>query len=275
MIRALSFAILAVCTVLSAGALAQSSDDVPPVCTGYDRVRHRWGPIVIGLGVPEDYCPRGFAVMSVGWVSGKLWWAVERFPLRLHCCALPAGALLDIHEFARNNCPDGFVVTGGKRVLENGASVSHFLRCTKLNPERYELGSPSPAWQVGWGDEPVSEILKRIIGRQVFHTTWNRIPAALRYGLFRLTETTFDHEGCVGRPWGSLFVGRSGADCETLQFRPLLMRADNENPVRPARVYPPCRALTRELSPDAACLPDTSEQPQATDISGQHRSSDG
>lgn len=172
------------------------------------------------------------------------------------CCALPAVDILtDEHVQVTSQCPPDYVATGEKVFLgqeqiydRECTSCTRKYRCTRINTERYQLGEPTPGAYWGAGSKSWANST-RFMKRE--------IPVAIRYGIGRKGRYSWDFQGCVGLPWGSLLAGNHGwKECQNMLFRQLQFRGRQGDPPQgiPVQMFPRCRAISDYLSPDARCI---------------------
>ncbi len=171
----------------------------------------------------SEACPPGHAVVGVDdstYIGVRSYFTVD-------CCPMPSDDVLaeqlpDLYE----RCPEGSVVTSGPLFSE-----AHKLRCTKLSP-RYKLGLPRPG--VYWGEGLSVPRTRGGIERKA-------IPESLRTGIGRESRTSWDLDGCIGDPPGSLLTEVVGGDCPTTRFRELLYSGAPGDPPAgtPVPFYPP------------------------------------
>ena len=261
--------LLIVCFLLyaersNAEPIASDTEDAGlAVCTGYDPVRNRWGPWGEQLNDKgEDNCPAGQAFMAHTFVAGNRWNPISTFSISGYCCKVPNGVLLDEHIFAPEQCPDDFVVTGSRveklpKELGDGThqSEKHLFRCTRIDRTKFTLGPPTPGWEVGLPRDSFDQLPKRLIyGVRERLTTRSRIPVALRYGLFRIGPSTWDADGCIGHPWGSILTERINKACDGHIFRQILYLHAASRKFAPVKMYPDCIALSSPFDPNAVCI---------------------
>lgn len=205
----------------------------PYVCSGYvpTKLTH-WGQIVTA-------CPDGYAFYAIDDGSRRKTLEVVSGT----CCRLPSDDILERdHRFEYLRCPEGYVVTGG------GRGPYELLRCTRINPVRYRLGAETSG--LYWGTGFSMRRQKNRIAREA-------APVALRYGLGRQNFDTWDADGCVGYPWGSLVTARTGGACEHSMFRRLEYAGAPGDPPAgsPVSMLPQCRQLDDPFDPLTGCTP--------------------
>ena len=249
--------------VVAPRAYAQGSAIAPyqgKICLGYNPVTKTFGGLIVSETNPEEFCPKGFALVGHDIPSGRDR-DMDLYPIRGDCCELPPDALLPEHQFVPSECPPGFVATGGRtKKLSPPPPVDtpppryddlrYELRCTKINTALYGLSEPRPAVRVGWGKDPTQGLMDKFWGRAETFTTRNLAPAGFRYGLARKSRTVWHGDACAGYPWGSMLVRRGGIRCSQLYFSELL---DLQG--RPVPLFPSCITITDPLDPNATCSP--------------------
>lgn len=208
---------------------APPSEEPPielPVCSGYDE-RRGWGMLGVTAENAEDRCDPGAAVMAHEVVTGPAR-SADRVAFSASCCPLPPGALLDDHVYARFSCPDGRVVTGARRAGSIGDGPFDWvfeLRCTAVDRSRFTLAPPRDALVVEYGQTSyLQRVLISWLGPHppVPQTSFGMIPAVLRFGIGRISETHWTRAACVGYPWGSLLTQVGGRGCRDFKFRALV-----------------------------------------------------
>ena len=234
------------------------------VCSGYDAAHDRWGPWGKKPDEDgEDDCPADQAFLAHSYVSGSRWRPINTFEIAGYCCKIPNGVLLNEHMFVSEECPDDYVVTGGR--VENVSAVSgndthqsqrYLLRCTRIDRTKYTLGPSTRGWQVTLVQDFVDQVVHWLrFGVPERTTTRSRIPMALRYGLFRVGPTRWDEDGCIGYPWGSILTGRTNKHCAGHIFRELLYRGTSSATSVPVKMYPDCIALSSPFDVNPSCIP--------------------
>lgn len=245
---------------------AETAWSEPLVCSGYhpDPDGLYWSPL--GTSKPsrmEGFCPEGQAIFSVIPPGGPQR-SAKNIEVHATCCPLPEGILSNEEEFALERCPEGFVATGAKQeIVRDDDSVKaadrnserywsngrlQYLRCTKLNSERYRLGASSAGIRTGYESSY----------RNAFEeaTSRSRIPAALRYGLGRYSRGRWSPVTCVGLPWGSVLVGKESKYCGGFTFRQIVYKGESGDPAAGTAVplYADCLAIEKPLSPQPRCI---------------------
>lgn len=240
-------------------AVAHAENYQGTVCTGFNPERNNWAMVHVSLNSCSgevETCPKGYAIMGVLTQGGK---PPDGSYIGMEgtCCKLPDDALLDEHTYAPIECPAGYVATGGRvatmladgRTFANPSNCSVYrhlvqfeMRCTKVNDARYLLRDSGGAVEWGWG----------IHFSTMFEPRVNKlaIPASLRYGLGRLRRASWKLDGCVGKPFGSLFYRKESKYCSGMHFRQLLYK-DTATPVTTIKN---CPHLSNPLDGNAECL---------------------
>lgn len=232
----------------------------PRVCIGYDPV-HLWNNLILVNNVAKEaYCFEGYAFLAHDVAGGRWFHSTNQSPIAGYCCPLPEGVLTSEHVFVDAICPDNFVATGARTSPESPSigKPAIEIRCTKIDTHRYYLESATEAWNVGWLNDLTGETLDYLRGGTRQQTTRNLIPAGLRYGLLRHSQTLWNISGCVGYPWGSVLVGRvGGSGCSGYRFRQVFLRGNEGlRSGQPLQIFPNCRALDNPFKPDASCMRD-------------------
>ena len=249
------------------GPLSIAADPLPQpkVCVGYNPETDTFGRIGA-----EDYpwqfgfCPHGYAMVATARVL-KPDRVAKELPGAGDCCPLPEDALTDEHKIEVERCPDGYVVTGSMgfgifnldECTQNRRSAecdklpylnTYYLRCTKINPGRYQLGPSASGIDWGWNHN--------VSGRWVAHITRMQIPAGLRYAVGRISTMRWAVEGCIGDPIGSLFVEKVSRRCDGYKFSQLQYRGVSGDPAggTPVQIFPDCTSIDDRLSRDPRCL---------------------
>lgn len=128
----------------------------------------------------ESKCPAHYAAYT----------ADDSREYKIACCPLPARDILSESE----------PVERGQRCESNeiatGASASGLI-CTKINTKRYKLDSARASCYVGDGAS----------GGQ------NATPCGTPSATLQAMVATFGSDACIGNPFGSLIVGRTGKYC--------------------------------------------------------------
>ncbi len=163
------------------------------------------------------------------------------YPRFVACCPLPAGDILlpqsiVVEEF----CPADMVATGLEKLPRQADRFG--LRCTKINTERYRLAPAKPGvyWGAGYSHRAFHLALAR-----------HEIPLGIRYAFGRYSASSWDDDGCIGSPPGSLFVGGFSGKCSETKYSELLERRP-EGDV-PVKMFPDCTAIGNILDPRSGC----------------------
>ncbi len=257
---ALSLVALATSIVLTAVAHGEENSD--RVCTGYTGYHPDNPWYLVGTTEPKklsENCPDQQAFVSALPPGGNR--RDSKF-INIHgtCCPLPPDALLDLHQYALEECPAGYVATGAKQEpLAVEAEVSkknrnqekfwsngrlQYLRCTKINDSKYRLTPATNGVAVG-GELHFRNIFSKRSQRSA-------MPVAFRYGLGRLGHARWSETICAGLPWGALLVGKTSKYCEGYRFSELKLIDINEN--ENWRYYPECLFIENPLSKKPRCV---------------------
>lgn len=227
----------------------------PSICVGYDHQARKWGYLwSYRLGIPEKgymkLCPEHsvfFDVDDPPGISGP----GKYIRIDGNCCPLPSSDILtDSHVFVNASCPDNHVVTGSevKHPCDDVKCIFQ-MRCTKINTDRYQLAEKKPAafWGIGhnaafWKENVT---LKR-----------TDIPPAIRHAVGREDLASFDIDGCVGIPFGSLLVEKRSKFCTGFYFRQLQYKGRTGDPVRgtPVKMFPDCNDISDIFAQDPQCI---------------------
>lgn len=179
--------------------------------------------------------------------------AAEQVGVTGYCCRLPADDILeaDDYRYELTRCPAGYVATGGRAAVnldrcdsptDSNCAPSQrlpnaFIRCTKINERRYQLG-PSRSGRL-WVEDPNSaaEHLSPILR--------SALPAGIRSAVGLRQPNDLMPNGCIGWPIGSLFVEKQGPYCEQHYFRALQYRGLPGDPSRgsPVEMFAACDDL--------------------------------
>lgn len=239
--------------LVGSAVLAQPID--LPICIGFNPERARWGMTQFQDQSVENegfHCAPGMAYMGLD--NPDSW---RREPGQVvpvgSCCPLPAGALVDEHRYAMDECPDGWVVTGGRVADQSNRpgvlydELRFELRCTKINSALFMLKPATDGIQIDVLPGIDVAVRHAIRGESSsVMTDRMRLPPELRFGIGRVTRTSWDM-ACVGLPWGSILTGVS-VDCQTTRFREL--RTLHGDPM-----VSRCAGIRNMYSPDASCIP--------------------
>ena len=250
--RAMLFARIALSIVGAIAPLAAASAETEPdtrathqprICHGY--VALKSGGYFGAFNNPN--CPDGYAMYGVQMESRGSSASAATLGIHGICCQLPApDILLAVHETHPSKCPDGFVATGADLPL-TCPDCEKNLRCTKINLERYQLGTSRPSSYFGFGSTYYRERVRFFI---------RDIPAAIRYAMGRRGLTDWYTAGCIGFPFGSLFVEKQGKGCGLQQFRQLQFRGLQGDPSQgtPVPMFPECDDISDVYSPEPTCV---------------------
>ncbi len=211
--------------LIHADAIAEG----PRLCVGF--VEGSWGR--------RNSCPKNYAFYGVDDSS-----SVRRGVASGPCCRLPADDI-DLPEVIAGDlvCPDDSILIGWNRLCE---TCSFTVLCRKINTNRYQLGPPTEGAYWGFG-----------------YTRWGEntfvprmsLPPTLRYGIGRLGFVSWDVDGCVGMPIGSLLTGRPAGYCSGTRFRQLQYRGVPGDPPlgSPVKMLPDCREIDSIFSAGTRC----------------------
>lgn len=243
-------------------SLAAADDLVPRVCIGYNPDAKNWEPVgATPAHIQEQNCPSGYAYMRTSIITGTPRPGAN-LALRGSCCPLPAGVLTEEHVWNTDRCPEGFVATGSRAerqvyfegdnwrpAVAEWEKILHYMRCTKINTARFQLGPVAETLTVG---------LRRDFPRKLHEvrmTSESRIPVGIRYGVTRDGKYSFEAGGCLGLPWGSLLTAKFDKFCG-IEFRPLQYTGAPGDPPAgtPVQVVPDCLSIDDPLSPEPKCL---------------------
>ncbi len=241
------FLVFAFSVMCLSAAAAQESDAVqalrPQICTG--EYNGRWGLVSrVAVQGGVAMCPPHYAIYGthpiVGGPKGP-----SNVQVHAVCCPLPAeDILLDEHRIVSDQCPDGFVATGAAETQACDTCVAK-LRCTRINSKRYSLGpavrgslfSVAPV-DYSWKEDRVLR--------------FDEVSPAIRYGITRITQYSWDHGGCIGEPQGSLLVGKENKRCKGIFFRRLMFAGSEKS--APVPMFPLCNKLSDRYSSNPECL---------------------
>ena len=213
----------------------------PFVCNGFQPgVAKQWGG--------GEECLPGYGVFAAGDASAK--YRIEMQYPDFSCCRLPMSDILTGENvIADLACPDDHIIT--RRIPSDpprleGRGMS--LECSKINTNRYQLGPAVEGryWGIGFS-----------YGVQNFIFNKYTIPPALRSAVGRDSLRKWDHDGCIGYPWGSLLVELGGGACHGQNYRQLQYRGSRGDPPRgtPVQMIPECGTLSSPFDPHPNCIP--------------------
>lgn len=237
-------ALLGVLSFLFLSGPAFGESDLSPIepkpCFGLqgDQTTSPWS-------VPER-CPVGYAIFSVGAPSGPLNRHPSRIHTSIHCCPLPSSDILTGETVtADSRCPKNFVATG--LIFRNDKTQPNPLVCTRIDARRFRLGPAVPAVYYGFSSMYWKE--KRRIMK-------SEIPPGLRYGVGRRSRTRWRPNGCIGYPFGSLLVEKSGKRCANFKFRQLQFAGKAGDPPSgaPVPMIADCELVTDLLKKNPKCI---------------------
>lgn len=228
----------------------EAGEGVPRICSGYDSQRGVWGmKAVKALLRSKDnqwfYCGPdqayyGIRVPRPGRIASVL----------ANCCPLPSADILtDEHIVSSKPCPPGYVVTGTlwqDAEANCGKYCLGKMRCTRINQGRYRLGPRKIG--VAWGPD----VTAAFPWKEVKQIRRDEIPPAIRFGISRLERDVFTYSGCVGDPFGSLFVGADDHACKNTYWQQLFKRESSGD--TPITMFPRCLRVTGVLSQTPKCV---------------------
>lgn len=164
------------------------------------------------------------------------------------CCPLPApDILIDEHIFAAEQCPEGFVATGGVPAVDDCLDCPRHMRCTRVNSRRYRLAAEHHGAYWGFGSKHWREKTRLMRAD---------LPVAIREALGRVSRYRMLHQGCVGSPAGSLLTRKSSGRCYGYHYRELQFRGLPGDPPEGTAVpmFPRCRRISNILDPQPQCI---------------------
>ena len=205
----------------------------PFACIGSYPGRSKWGRT-------NGSCPTGYAMMEVDDFGTKA-------DLLAICCRLPADDILTNEStLVERDCPSNFIVTG--RVAEC-LNCAPKLQCTKLDTGKYVLSKAKAGtfWGLGYSSREKSALLK------------HRIPVSFRFAVGRSSRKSWDLDGCIGSPIGSVLVSKSGSDCRNMLFSEIAHVSDAG--IKPLIQFPECKRITDPLDRHAVCIPASDSTP--------------
>ncbi len=202
----------------------------PQVCIGYNAKTNHWGE-------EFHFCPVGYAAYGVADAGGKRRGGAT-IPAVQVCCPLPASDILVRGEvLVREVCPEDHIATGSVLDFSRGENTTQYMRCSKINTARYQLGTPEAS--LYWGNGFAGWQGSRRIEKE-------QIPAGIRTAMGRQSKEKWGHEGCVGFPYGSLLTAKTGKNCGGFFFRELQFRGIAGDPAEgtPVTMFPECKDVT-------------------------------
>lgn len=224
----------------------------PKVCTGYLPNVQRWGNRVLN---DQLLCPAHYAFFGTAKPVGEDGAATAL--VSGVCCPLPAEDILTNEEsFQLASCPIDSVATGVRQQesedsLSNDSARRFELRCTKINTDRYQLSAPKMGALWGFDLSSGPYFWKEDITLKA-----SDLPPAIRTGLERHDYQEFSQNGCVGMPFGSLLVAKTGKRCKNFLYRQLQFKGELGDPPSgtPVPMFPTCRYISDPFSPTAECI---------------------
>ena len=215
--------------------------DGPYVCLGFNP----GDPLSLWRRKASE-CPEGHALMGVSLPKDNSRWAQSSVP-RWVCCPLPSDDILQAESaLGQPDCPENTVAVGADPGWDC-PSCPQRLICKKINTARYALGKVTAG--VYWGAGRFRE-------RNTNQVLRSDVPATFRFALGRTGLNTWDEDGCIGYPWGSLLTRMSDArSCDGANFRTLLRRSSQSSGEHPSTVqmFPDCQDIDDEKSPLGRC----------------------
>ncbi len=220
---------------LEAVSIAESQ---PQACFGFSPVNGKWA-------AAKQQCPANHVLFSIGDDGGK-----ERSGRTINvsstCCPLPSPDILsDTHVFVYEECPEEFIATGAREVPCDEQYCPVLMRCTRINTDRYQLGSTTAAkyWGNGHAGWRNSE--------RIDHED---IPLGIRFSVGRNDGKGYGADGCVGYPWGSLLTKKSGKYCSSYGFKQLQFSGRSQDPSAgtPVKMFADCDEVHHPHSPNKA-----------------------
>ncbi len=211
------------------------------LCLGYAEDKKSWGNFT-------GTCPKSYAFLSnQDPAGGNKSGPASRVPLHGNCCKLPFDDILtDQHVYnVIDKCPDNSVATGTNVDRLGQCTTNCGMRCTFINTEKYRLGDEQPA--AYWKDERSGPALYGQGSAEL--AGFDDIPLALRYGIGREAHGSWDRDGCIGNPIGSLLVHKETKECSGFFYRELLYKDGT-----PVKMFPHCDAISDKFDPNAKCL---------------------
>lgn len=244
--RPLSIPLLIAAVVQVALTVAPAAAGTPKVCTG---LPIEDSPALAGKYLP---CPPNHAIYGSDDAGGEHKSGPGRHvPIVAACCPLPSDDILTPEHLygVMESCPEGYIVTGA--TLPQCTDLCE-MRCTRINSARYRLGEE----QSGAHWSTIGGLVSGGFGG-ARRLLLSDVPPEIRRGLQRRSARMFDpsdtdtdrrradEDGCVGVPFGSVLVAKTGKNCDMLRFRQLQMLDGT-----PVRMFPNCEAT--QIAPGEA-----------------------
>ena len=241
------FSLWQVCSVnLAQSQTPETSIHVPKICSGYRSENNSWGYYHLA-GKGHHDCPVNSGIFGVLKAQGDHPDG-QTIPALGTCCQLPADDILGKETTTTYEvCPKDFVITGATDAVGLIARQRTAAHCTKINTVRYQLGEIRKGIAYGLLPPfyPERHVIKRI-----------EIPAAVRFGISRLTKYRFHNEGCMGSPVGSLLVGKLSKRCKGYLYRQLQYAGLPGDPPKgtPVVMFPDCRDISSIFDENPTCI---------------------
>ena len=229
------------------------------LCSGFNKELGKFGPPLRAAGQPIGHhdCPEDQAFIASRSPGGPIW-GTKGIPVRGFCCPLPRKDILSEEKVTtREECPYGYVATGSfnkpgcsrfmKFFWSCPGESGEYLRCTKINLERYQLGKARIGIYWGAGSSQIHE------DKTIRHS---EIPAAIRAGIGRVSKYTWAFDGCIGEPIGSLLVGKKAKYCKDFIFRELQYAGKDGDPPKgtAVKMYSECESIDDVMNPNPSCI---------------------
>ena len=184
-------------------------------------------------------CPEGYGFFGLD--DGRY---PQHSPGYGPCCPLPSSDILRGEVFAaEQECPEASIAIGWTTECKD--CVFKIL-CRRINDQRYLLGPESEGAYWGFGFTRWEESL--FVPKML-------LPPTLRHAIGRNGFASWDVDGCVGFPVGSLLTGRPGGYCSGTRFRQLQYRGGPGDPPAgtPVKMLPDCLEIDTIFRAGARC----------------------
>ncbi len=226
--------------------------DGAKICVGFNPDEQYWGR----KGREETSCSSNYAMYGTAVPAGPSY-PPKAVRFGGSCCPLPSEEVLTEEQVVvPAECPEGFVVTATLpgplcrefyRFSFCDPEEGMSLRCTKINTKRYQLGPKTPG--ILWG-------VSATAWKQGRHIKRIELPAAIRFGLGRISKYRLTSGGCVGDPYGSLLVAKQSKRCSDLIFRELQYKGLPGDPPQGTSVemFPRCRFISDRFEQHPTCV---------------------